>query len=66
MRAPSKASHTLIGASQWTLSPLRVEERVLSDTRADDQIAPRPAERAGVALTRHTELRAGVDAGGRP
>ena len=34
------------------------------DARADDQIAARPAERAGIPLAGHADLRAGVDASG--
>src|SRR5262249_61370398 len=37
------------------------EERVLHDSRADDQITTRPPERAGIAFAGDADLRAGID-----
>ena len=41
MRAPRSASHTLMGTSQCTLSPLRAKNGCSRDTGADHQDSPR-------------------------
>src|SRR5258705_12299131 len=45
--------------------PLAGVSRILGDAGDDDQISPRPAERAGVTLSRDPQLGAGVEARGQ-